>query len=109
MFGGLPGVTTRATPLLGVWERTGNSTFATKNLSWVFDAASSMLIGFVRARAEIIFSKEDAGSGTVRVEFLPCPSPIACPDPVASDAAWMPMPNLPPVLQGTATRLRVND
>lgn len=108
-FGGLPGATIRSTPLYGVWERTGPKAFATTNLVLIYDASSSLLIGFGRARATVSFTGNDAnqGSGTVSVEFLPCPSPFACPDPQAADAAWVPLPGLPPSLQVTATRLRL--
>ena len=109
MFGGLPGVSIRISPLHGVWERTGPSTFATTNLALIYDAGSSLLIGFGRARATASFGKSDPDqvSGTASVEFLPCPSPFACPDPQAVDAAWVPFPGLPPSLPVTATRLRL--
>lgn len=108
-LGGLPGVPIRMTALHGVWERTGPSTFAATNLVLVYDASSSLLIGFGRARATVSFSKEDPGqgSGTAHMEFLACPSPVACPDPQAADAAWVPFPGFPPSLQVTGTRLRL--
>ena len=108
-FGGLPGVSIRITPLHGVWERTGHNAFATTNLILVYDASSSLLIGFGRARATASFTGNDANqiSGTAYVEFLPCPSPFACPDPQAAGAAWVPFPGIPPSLPVTATRLRL--
>lgn len=107
MFGGLPGIPIRATPMHGVWEKTGRTTFTTTNLSLVYDAASSLLIGFTRARAEVSFMEKDADrvSGTVYVEFLQCSSPVACTDPQAPGAAWMPFPGMPASFQVTATRL----
>ena len=108
-FGGLPGVTIRMTPLHGVWERTGPKAFATTSLFLVYDVGSSLLIGFGRARATVSFDKHDPdqGSGTAYPEFLPCPSPYACPDPQAADAAWVPFPGIPPSIPFTATRLRL--
>jgi hypothetical protein len=108
-FGGLPGATTRSSPLYGVWERTGPHTFATTNLVLVFDASSSILVGFGRARATLSLTGNDGnqGSGTVQIEFLACPSPFACPDPLAANAAWAPLPGLPPSLPVTATRVRL--
>ncbi len=109
MFGGVPGATIRITPLHGVWERTGPSAFAATSLVLVYDASSSLLIGFGRARATVSFPKNDPDhiSGTASVEFLPCPSPVACPNPLAADAAWAPFPGFPPNFQATAARLRL--
>ena len=108
-LGGLPGNSIRITPMHGVWERTGPSAFATTNLFLVYDASSSLLIGFGRARATLSFARNDPdqASGTAKAEFLPCPSPFACPDPQAADAAWVPFPGFPPSLPATATRLRL--
>lgn len=108
-FGGLPGVSIRTTPLHGVWARTGRGSFATTNLTLVYDAASSMLIGFGRARVGISMDMQDTSrlSATAVVEFLACPSPIACPDPQSADAVWVPFPGFPPSLPVTAERLRL--
>ena len=108
-FEGLPGAIIRSSPLHGVWDRTGPSTFATTNLVLVYDFGSDLLIGFGRARATFSLAKHypDHASGTVQVEFLSCPSPFACPDPQAADAAWAPFPGMPLSLQVTATRLRL--
>lgn len=107
--GGLPGVSVRTTPLHGAWQRTGPATFATTNLFLVYEAASSVLIGFGRARAAVTVTAPDAdrASGTVVLEFLGCPSPVACPDPQAAEAAWEPFPDFPPSVPVAATRLRV--
>jgi hypothetical protein len=107
-FGGLPGVSVRITPLHGVWDRTGRRSFTTTNLTLVYDAASSVLIGFGRARVSLTMDKHDTSrfSATSVVEFLACPSPVACPDPQSADAAWVPFPGLPPSLPVTAERLR---
>lgn len=58
-LGGLPGNSIRITPMHGVWERTGPSAFATTNLFLVYDASSSLLIGFGRARATLSFARND--------------------------------------------------
>ncbi len=109
-FGGLPGITLRITPMHGVWERTGQNAFATTNLFLVYDATSSLLIGFGRARATVSYTGNDADqiSGTAYAEFLPCPSALACPDPQGAGATWVvPFPGFPPSLKITATRLRL--
>ena len=108
-LGGLPGNPFRITPMHGVWERTGPSVFATTSLFLVYDASSSLLIGFGRARTTLSFAKDDPdqASGTAKAEFLLCLSPFACPDPQAADAAWVSFPGFPPSLPVTATRLRL--
>lgn len=107
--GGLPGVPIRSTPVHGVWKRTGPATFAISHLFLVYDAASSLLIGFGRSRGTVALSVPDASeaSGTVALEFLGCPSPVSCPDPQAADSTWMPFPGFPPGVPVTATRLRL--
>jgi len=108
-LGGLPGNPFRITPMHGVWERTGPSVFATTSLFLVYDASSSLLIGFGRARTTLSFAKDDPdqASGTAKAEFLLCLSPFACPDPQAADAAWVSFPGFPPSLPATATRVRL--
>ena len=109
LHGGLPGLPIRSTPVHGVWERTGPATFAISNLFLLYDAESSVLIGFGRARGTVTLSVPDASeaSGTVVLEFLGCPSPLSCPDPQAADSTWMPFPDFPPSVPVTATRLRL--
>jgi hypothetical protein len=117
MFGGLPGIPIRATPMYGVWKKTGPNTFNSTNISMVYDAVSSLLRGFIRSRAEVSYQEEDYKgwfkrkdtnrvNGTVYIEFLPCASPVACTDPQASDASWMPFPGMPASFQVTAMRLQ---
>jgi len=107
MFGGLPGVGIRVTPLHGVWERTGRNLVSTTNLALVYDAPSSLLIGFARSRATSSVDRRGILSGTVVVEFLACPSPVACPDPQDAGAAWVPMPGFPPSFPVTGRRLEL--
>jgi hypothetical protein len=107
MFGGLPGVAIRSTPMHGVWERTGRNLYTTTNLALIYDAPSSLLIGFARSRATVSFNRRGEIAGTVAVEFLACPSPVACPDPQATDADWMPMPGFPPSFPVTGKRLQL--
>jgi hypothetical protein len=107
MFGGLPGVAVRETPLHGVWDHTGRNVITTTNLSLIYDARSSLLVGFARARAMVTFTRANRVEGTAVIEFLPCASPAACPDPQAPDTAWVPFPNLPPSFPVVSTRLQL--
>ncbi len=109
MFGGVPGNTYRFTPCHGVWERTGPGAFAITGMGMVFDGGSGLLIGFTRARATASFTSNEANqlSGAVRLELLLCPSPFACPDPLAADAQWLPAPAYPPSMAVVSTRLRL--
>jgi hypothetical protein len=107
MFGGLPGVPIRATPMHGVWERTSRNVVSTTNLALIYDASSSLLIGFSRSRATSSFDRHGDIAGTVVVEFLACPSPVACPDPLAADATWVPFPGFPPSFPFTGKRVQV--
>lgn len=81
--------------------------YAGTYLSLVYDAASSLFIGFLRARAELSFAGEDTSeiSATVHLDFLACPSPVSCPDPQDPDASWVTFPGLPSSFEATATRL----
>jgi hypothetical protein len=107
--GGIPGLPIRTTPNHGVWERTGPASFAVTSLFLVYDAGSSLLVGFGRARASVLLTtpEADRGTGVVSADFLACPSPVTCPDPTAADAAWMPFPNFPPEVPVTSTRVNV--
>ena len=106
-FGGLPGVPIRNTPLYGVWEKTKPNAYACTYLSLVYDAASSLFIGFLRARAELSFTGNDTNEipAAIHIDFLSCQTPVSCPDPKAPDAAWMPLPGFPSTFKATATRL----
>jgi len=107
-FGGLPNVPYRITPLNGVWAATGRNTFATTSLFLVYNASSSLLIGFGRCRASMSFADNDSDqiSGTLYCELLSCPSPVACPDPQSANATWVPIPGFPASAPATAARLR---
>lgn len=107
-FGGLPGSTVRATPLHGVWERTGPHSIGGTSLYLVFDATTNLLIGFGRTRVALEFpvGSPDEFQGTMFVDFLACPSPFACPDPLDSLAAWTPFNPLAPSFTVSAKRLR---
>jgi hypothetical protein len=109
MFGGLPGVTIRATPMHGVWERTGRNVVKTTNLAMVYDAATNMLIGFVRSRATGSFTRAGDVVGTVIPEFLGCASPVSCPDPLSPDSAWGSVPGFPPSMPFTSRRVELVD
>lgn len=109
MFGGLPGVTIRVTPMHGVWERTGSNVMKTTNLAMVYDAATNLLIGFVRSRATGSFNQAGEVEGTVIPEFLGCASPVTCPDPLSPDAAWGPVPGFPPSMTFTSRRLQLTE
>ena len=106
--GGVPDNPLRGSPMYGVWTRTGPASFAIKGLFLVFDATSSVLIGFGRTQGTVVLSTPEANeaSGTISVEFLACPSPLTCPDPQAADAAWAPFPGFGSSMLVTATRLR---
>jgi hypothetical protein len=107
MFGGLPGVSIRATPVHGVWERTGRNVIKTTNLAMIYDASTNLLVGFVRSRATGSFNEAGEVVGTVIPEFLGCALPVACPDPLSPDATWGPVPGFPPSMTFTSTRLQL--
>jgi hypothetical protein len=99
MFGGLqPNSTTRATPLHGVWERTGFQSIGGTSLYLIFDATTGLLTAWGRARTSIAFADDfDHFQGKMFVETLPCVAgpPVSCPDPQAAGAKWMANPNMP--------------
>ena len=91
MFGGtVSNLARRATPLNGVWERTGPRTIGGTCLYLVFDASTNLLIGFGRARSALEFTPGDFDQfeGRMFVDFLACPTPSTCPDPLDQSAAW---------------------
>lgn len=97
MFGGLPGSPTRMSPIHGVWEHTGRHSIGGTSLYLVFDAPSGVLIAIGRARSSLHFVTDfDHLQGRMFLESLPCPSPVACPDPLAEDAGWISYPGMPP-------------
>jgi len=106
MFGGLPGVMIRATPLHGVWELDRRDMVTTTGLAMIYDASTSLLAGFIRSRAIGTIDRTGEGEGTVTVEFLPCPTPLTCPDPLSPDATWVPAPGFPPSMTFTTRRLQ---
>jgi hypothetical protein len=96
-FGGTPTNIYRYTPFQGVWERTGPHEFRATFYSLRFDGASGLLVGVARKRTQFWFAGDfDHYAGTMRLDVLPCPTPLTCPDPLsAPDAAWQPF-NPPP-------------
>jgi hypothetical protein len=108
MFGGLPGSMIRATPLSGVWERTGPHAIGGTSLYLVFDSTTNLLIGFGRARTALEFpaGTRDEFQGTMFVDFLACLSPVTCPDPQDPSAAWTAFNPLAPSFAVSAKRLR---
>lgn len=108
MFGGLPGATTRYSPLHGVWERTGAGRIGGTSLWLIFDAPSGVLVAIGRCRTALtLTSGGEALEGTMFLETLPCfAGPLGCPDPLDPAAPWLPYPNLPPTgLAVSAKRL----
>jgi hypothetical protein len=107
MFGGLPGLSIRVTPMHGLWERTGRNVIKTTSLAMVYDASTSLLIGFVRSRATGSFNEAGEVVGTLIPQFLGCASPVACPDPLSPDATWGLVPGFPASMTFTSTRLQL--
>jgi len=97
MFGGLPGSTSRMSPLHGVWERTGAKQIGGTSVWLIFDAPSGVLLAFGRSRTSLRLTQDgEALEGEMFLEMLPCNGPLGCPDPVDPTAQWLPYPNLPP-------------
>jgi hypothetical protein len=89
MFGGSSlSLGQRTTALQGVWAPTGPKTIGGTSLDLVFDAGTNLLIGFGRARTQLIFTDFDHFEGTLFLDFLACPTPSTCPDPQDPSAAW---------------------
>jgi hypothetical protein len=108
MFGGLPGSTTRTSPLHGVWERTGPRRIGGTSLWLIFDAPSGVLVAIGRCRTALQLTRDGEGlEGKMFLEILPCNGPLGCQDPIDPAAQWEPYPNLPPTgfVSVTATRL----
>ena len=108
MFGGTASNLPRRTaPFHGVWERTGPHTIGVTSLYLVYDALSTRLIGFGRARASLEFTLEDFDNfeGTMFVDFLPCGTPATCPDPQDRSAAWKAYDTMVPSFVVSAKRL----
>ena len=108
MFGGLPGSTTRMSPLHGVWERTGPRQIGGTSLWLIFDAPSGVLVAIGRSRTALQLAQDGEGlEGKMFLEMLPCNGPLDCQDPLNPAAQWLPHPNLPPTgfLSVTAKRL----
>jgi hypothetical protein len=97
MFGGLPGSTTRFTPVHGVWERTSWSSIGGTSLFLVFDASTGVLTGFRRARCSLTFANDfNSYEGLEFIENISCESPLVCPDPLDRATSWTPLSNMPP-------------
>jgi len=108
MFGGLPGSTSRMSPLHGVWERTGARQIGGTSLWLVFDAPSGVLVAIGRSRTSLELAGDGEGlDGKMFLEMLPCNGPLGCQDPLDPMAQWLPYPNLPPAgfLEVSAKRL----
>ena len=108
MFGGLPGSAIRATPLSGVWERTGPHAIGGTPLYLVFNSTTNLLIGYGRVRTALEFPAGVQGElqGTMFLDFLACPTPFSRPDPQDPSAAWQAFNPLAPSFVVSATRLR---
>ena len=96
-FGGLPlGYNPYTyTPFYGAWERTGAHAFTATWLSLRFFRTpgdfAGILAGIVRSRAVFTFAEDfDHIAGTMYLDVLACPTPLTCPDPLATDALWVP-------------------
>ncbi|OGD18637.1 MAG: hypothetical protein A2W03_08565 [Candidatus Aminicenantes bacterium RBG_16_63_16] len=96
-FGGTPTNIFRYTPFQGVWERIGPHEFRATFYSLRFDGASGLLVGVARKRTQFWFVGDfDHFAGTMRLDVLPCTSPVTCPDPLSAPVdAWQPF-NPPP-------------
>ena len=94
-------------PLHDVWEKTGPNHAKTTCLQFIYDAASRTLLGFGRTRIDVNMDDFDHLSGTMYYEFLPCPTPVSCPDPTDPGAVWQPWTTFPATGRPfTATRLK---
>jgi len=94
-------------PLHDVWERTGPQTIGTTCIAFIFQAGTGRLLGFGRVRGELELEDFDHLRGQMYFDFLPCPAPQFCPDPVDPEATWSVWPGTSP--QGhavSAVRLR---
>jgi hypothetical protein len=106
MFGGVAFNPYRISPMHGIWKRSGKDKILVTNLWMVFNPIwnpeyadqLNNLVGFGRVRAELQVKGFDRMEGTFWIDFLPCPSPLACSDPLDSDAAWVPYPTVGAVL-----------
>lgn len=96
-FGGTPTNPYRYTPFQGVWERIGPHEFKATFYSLRFDGATGLLVAVARKRVQFWFAGDfDHFAGTMRLDVLPCPTPVTCPDPLlAAEADWQPF-NPPP-------------
>ena len=93
MFGLTPAGTVRASPMYGVWERTGFQSVGGTSLYFVYNATGG-LIGWGRARSSLQFSDDfNSLQGKMFVEMLSCSAaapPVSCPDPQDPAAKWTP-------------------
>jgi hypothetical protein len=96
-FGGTPTNPYRYTPFQGVWERTDPHEFRATFYSLRFDGTTGLLVAVARKRVQFWFAGDfDHFAGTMRLDVLPCATPLTCPDPLlAADADWQPF-NPPP-------------
>ncbi len=99
MFGS-PTATNRrfATPLHGVWERTGWQSVGGTSLWLISDASTGALVAWGRSRTSLTFSDDfNSFQGKGFIETLACVPgpPVSCPDPLGTEAKWVPNPNMP--------------
>ena len=109
LFGGVPNARYWVSPLHDSWRRTEGNEIETTCMSLVFDAQTHLLVGWGRIRNALRFGADaDHLEGTMYVDFLACPSPVACPDPQDPAAVWTVFGNSPPSgFPITATRLQI--
>ena len=99
MFGSPAAANRRfATPLHGVWERTGWQSVGGTSLWLTSDSATGASLAWGRMRTSLTFSDDfNSFQGKGFIETLPCAPgpPVNCPDPLAAEAKWVPNPNMP--------------
>lgn len=106
MFGGAAHNPYRITPLHGAWDRSGKKKVTGTSLFMVFNpivdpqdpTQLNNLIGFGRARTVFEVKTPDRMEGIIWLDFLPCPSPLFCPNPLDPSAGWVPYPTLPAIV-----------
>jgi hypothetical protein len=96
MFGSFPELFPfKVTPLHGAWSRLSWRRFGGTSLMLFFDASTSALVGFGRARSAILLEDRSHISGTMVLDMLPCPTALSCPDPTQADSSWIPLGEFP--------------
>jgi hypothetical protein len=115
MFGGVFFNPFRISPMHGVWAKSARNRIQSTSY-WmvytpIFDptntAGLNNLAGFGRVRAELQSNGPDQMAGVFWLDFLPCASPLACPDPLDPAAAWVPYPTVGAVVPIPVTAVRM--